>query len=104
MDEPHFLTFGPFRFDGARDRLWHEQKVVELRAKPLAVLRYLLEHYGKVTGVRTDGHIDRPLTAPLHADRVLDALYPSRRGLLPSVRALLDFLADGYAGLAREET
>jgi DNA-binding winged helix-turn-helix (wHTH) protein/predicted ATPase len=48
VDESYLFTFGPFRFDGARDRLWREEKVVDLRAKPLAVLRYLLEHRGQV--------------------------------------------------------
>ncbi|WDZ79505.1 LysR substrate-binding domain-containing protein (plasmid) [Ensifer adhaerens] len=32
---------------------------------------------------------------------IIHAAFPSRRGLLPSVRALLDFLAAGYAELAR---
>ncbi|KRD63652.1 LysR family transcriptional regulator [Ensifer sp. ENS10] len=32
---------------------------------------------------------------------IIHAVFPSRRGLLPSVRALLDFLAAGYAELAR---
>ncbi|WP_434984573.1 LysR family transcriptional regulator [Vreelandella zhaodongensis] len=33
---------------------------------------------------------------------VIHAVYPSRRGLLPSVRALLDFLAERYAALGVE--
>lgn len=33
----------------------------------------------------------------------VQAIFPSRRGLLPSVRALLDFLARDYAALARAE-
>lgn len=33
---------------------------------------------------------------------VIHAVYPSRRGLLPSVRALLDFLAERYAALGSE--
>ena len=33
---------------------------------------------------------------------VIHAVYPSRRGLLPSVRALLDFLAERYAVLGSE--
>jgi DNA-binding winged helix-turn-helix (wHTH) protein/predicted ATPase len=48
MEEDQSLVFGPFRLDLARDRLWREQQAVELRAKPLAVLRYLLEHPGQV--------------------------------------------------------
>lgn len=33
---------------------------------------------------------------------VIHAVYPSRRGLLPSVRALLDFLAKRYAAIGIE--
>jgi DNA-binding transcriptional LysR family regulator len=33
---------------------------------------------------------------------IIHAVFPSRRGLLPSVRALLDFLADDYAALRAE--
>lgn len=35
---------------------------------------------------------------------IIHAAFPSRRGLLPSVRTLLDFLGTEYAKLAREET
>jgi DNA-binding winged helix-turn-helix (wHTH) protein/tetratricopeptide (TPR) repeat protein len=48
MNDISDFVFGPFRFDLTRNRLWREQEVVELRAKPLAVLRYLLEHPGQV--------------------------------------------------------
>ncbi len=34
---------------------------------------------------------------------IIHAVFPSRRGLLPSVRALLDFLAAEYASLSRAE-
>lgn len=34
---------------------------------------------------------------------IIHAVFPSRRGLLPSVRALLDFLAEQYAALSRGE-
>lgn len=34
---------------------------------------------------------------------IVHAVFPSRRGLLPSVRALLDFLGEGYAALSRQE-
>lgn len=35
--------------------------------------------------------------------RIVHAVFPSRRGLLPSVRALLDYLAAGYAALEAAE-
>jgi DNA-binding transcriptional LysR family regulator len=34
---------------------------------------------------------------------IIHAAFPTRRGLLPSVRALLDFLGDSYANLDRKE-
>lgn len=34
---------------------------------------------------------------------IIHAVFPSRRGLLPSVRALLDFLAEEYSALSRAE-
>ena len=33
---------------------------------------------------------------------IIHAVFPSRRGLLPSVRALVDFLTDEYARMAEE--
>ena len=33
---------------------------------------------------------------------VIHAVYPSRRGLLPSVRALVDFLTEEYARMVEE--
>jgi hypothetical protein len=45
--EPH-LTFGPFRLERAPGRLWQGPEVIGLRARPLAVLRYLVEHPGRL--------------------------------------------------------
>src|SRR5262245_53060261 len=36
------LCFGPFRLEGTK-RLWHGEQQVEVRPRPLAVLRYLAE-------------------------------------------------------------
>jgi DNA-binding transcriptional LysR family regulator len=33
---------------------------------------------------------------------VIHAVYPSRRGLLPSVRALVDFLTEEYARMVED--
>jgi DNA-binding transcriptional LysR family regulator len=43
-----------------------------------------------------------PKWAPRTA--IVHAVFPSRRGLLPSVRAFLDFLAVEYSALSRAET
>lgn len=48
VKEPWAVVFGPFRFDLARARLWRGGEAVSLRAKPLAVLRYLVERPGQL--------------------------------------------------------
>ena len=60
MDEGQYLIFGPFRLDQVRDRLWREREAVELRAKPLAVLRYLAERPGQVV---TRSELEKPVWA-----------------------------------------
>ncbi len=42
------LIFRSFRFDPTSERLWHGSHEVTLRPKTFAVLRYLLEHAGKL--------------------------------------------------------
>src|SRR5262245_30991654 len=66
MEEEHYLIFGPFRFDLTRDRLWRGQEAVELRVKPLAVLRYLLEHAGQVV---TRGELQQPVWAGVYVTK-----------------------------------
>jgi predicted ATPase/DNA-binding winged helix-turn-helix (wHTH) protein len=41
------LSFGPFRLQGAK-RLWRGEQVVDVRPRPLAVLRYLAERPGRL--------------------------------------------------------
>jgi DNA-binding winged helix-turn-helix (wHTH) protein len=42
------LTFGSFRLDLAQGRLWRGAQVIDLRPRSLAVLRYLVEHPGRL--------------------------------------------------------
>src|SRR5882724_1016495 len=42
------LTFGPFRLDVTEGRLWRGRHVVALRPRAVAVLRYLVEHPGRL--------------------------------------------------------
>ncbi len=42
------LFFPPFRFDPAKPGLLRGEELIPLRRKTLAVLRYLVEHSGKV--------------------------------------------------------
>ncbi|MBU2979136.1 LysR family transcriptional regulator [Alteromonas sp. C1M14] len=44
----------------------------------------------------TDGSLIRLLDGWQAPKEIIHAVFPSRRGLLPAVRALIDFLADGY--------
>jgi predicted ATPase/DNA-binding winged helix-turn-helix (wHTH) protein len=48
MEHEQHLLFGPFRLDPVTERLWCGEQAVVLRAKPLAVLRYLAAHPGRV--------------------------------------------------------
>src|SRR5690606_30593917 len=38
------LVFPPFKLDRASEQLWKGQKLVPVRKKPFAILRYLVEH------------------------------------------------------------
>ena len=76
------FVFGPFRLDLTRDRLWRGQEVVELRAKPLAVLRYLVDHAGEVV---TRDEIQQPVWA---------GIYVSKTALRVCVREIREALGD----------
>jgi predicted ATPase len=42
------LTFGPFRLERAPDRLWRGPEELSVRPRSLALLRYLVEHPGRL--------------------------------------------------------
>src|SRR4051812_10772697 len=42
------FVFAPFRLDLVNEQLWQEEELVPLRPKLFAVLRYLVEHAGRV--------------------------------------------------------
>src|SRR3982751_1029084 len=46
--EAEGITFGPFRVTHIPLQLWRGHREVKLQPRPLAVLRYLLEHAGAV--------------------------------------------------------
>ena len=48
MGQEHHLAFGPFHFDGPQGRLWQGDQVLPLRPQSLALLRYLVEHPGRL--------------------------------------------------------
>jgi DNA-binding winged helix-turn-helix (wHTH) protein len=42
------IKFGPFRLDLTHGRLWRGEQVIGLHPRSLAVLRYLVEHPGRL--------------------------------------------------------
>src|SRR5215831_9994653 len=48
MAESAQIHFPPFRLDAVNKTLWRDDTVLPLRPKPFAVLRYLLEHPGRL--------------------------------------------------------
>src|SRR5262245_4469353 len=48
MAQEHDLVFEPFRLDLTHGRLWRGPQLIALRRRSLAVLRYLVEHPGRL--------------------------------------------------------
>ena len=48
MEPEHHLTFGPFRLEMTSGRVWRGTQVTTLRPRSLAMLRYLVEHPGRL--------------------------------------------------------
>lgn len=48
MEHEHHVAFGPFRLDVTHGRLWRGEQVIRLRPRSLAMLRYLVEHPGRL--------------------------------------------------------
>ena len=48
MEQGHPLAFGPFHMDGSPGRLWQGAQAIPLRPQSLAMLRYLVEHAGRL--------------------------------------------------------
>lgn len=55
-----------------------------------------------VTQQLKDGSLIKLLESWTAPKEIIHVVFPSRRGLLPSVRALIDFLADRYASFDEE--
>jgi DNA-binding winged helix-turn-helix (wHTH) protein len=76
------LLFPPFRLDVANEQLWREGRVIELRPKTFAVLRYLAERPGRL----------------VTKEEALDAVWPqtvvSESVLKSCIRELRKALAD----------
>src|SRR5262249_38818654 len=48
MQTESILNFGSYQLDRVNERLWRGTQVVPLRPKPFAILRYLVEHPGRL--------------------------------------------------------
>ena len=48
MAPEHHLTFGPFRLEMPKGRLWRGDQVIPLRPRSLAMLGYLVAHAGRL--------------------------------------------------------
>src|SRR5215207_5261712 len=76
------ITFGPFRLDKADERLLRDSRVIALRPKAFAVLKYLLERPGQL----------------VTKQQLLDAVWPDTfvgdAVLKDSIRQLREALGD----------
>ena len=93
MAPEHHLTFGPFRLERTQGRLWRGEQGIALRPQSLALLRYLVEHPGRlVTKAELRQHVwagthvtDTVLRVSVHEIRQAlgdVAAAPRRRGVL----------------------
>jgi DNA-binding transcriptional LysR family regulator len=101
--EHHWKLDGP---DGAAALVRHHPRYVteDMVALRLAALRGIGIVQMPSMMVRDDlraGTLIDVLPGWAPKPGIVHAVFPSRRGLLPSVRALLDFLAENYAVLSR---
>jgi DNA-binding transcriptional LysR family regulator len=92
------------RLDGAQAQLPHTPRMVTddmvaLRCAALAGVGVVQLPTMMVCEQLKDGSLVRLLPDWAPHREIIHAVYPSRRGLLPSVRALIDFLADRYAAM-----
>lgn len=82
MEETGHLSFGSFRFDPQRRKLWRGDQPVDLQPKPLAVLQYLLEHPKRV------------VTKAELLKQVWAGVYVTTTALRVCIRALREALGD----------
>ena len=66
MEQEHSLVFDAFRLETTAGRLWRGDQVMALRRRSLAVLRYLVEHPGRlVTKAELRKHVGGGRTSPI---------------------------------------
>ncbi|WP_089932881.1 ATP-binding protein [Candidatus Entotheonella palauensis] len=82
MRQEYALTFGPFRLDPNQNTLWRGDTPITLRARALAVLRYLAEHP------------DRIITLEEFIEHVWDGRHVSRSVLRVCIHDIRTALGD----------
>ena len=104
--EPH-IAFGPFRLglETPQARLWHGEQALTLRARSLAVLRYLVEHPGRLV---TKAELRQHVWAGTHVtDTVLRVCIRDIRAALDDAAGAPQYLetvgGQGYRWLVRGE-
>src|SRR4051812_29352296 len=86
------FRFAPFRLDLVNEQLWQEEELVPLRPKLFAVLRYLVEHPGRL------------VTQEELRTVVWPATVVSESVLRGAIRELRDVLGDNADGARFVET
>ena len=90
MEPAHLIPFGPFCLDVAGGRLWREEHVIALRPRSLAVLRYLVEHPGRLV---TKAELRQHVWAGTHvSDTVLRVCVREIRAALGDAAATPQYL------------
>jgi predicted ATPase/DNA-binding winged helix-turn-helix (wHTH) protein len=80
MKQEHHLTFEPFRLDSVHGRVWQGDRMTTLRPRSLAMLRYLVEHPGRLV---TKAELRQHVWAGTHVtDSVLRASVQEIRAAL----------------------
>ena len=102
--EPH-IAFGPFRLglETPQARLWRGEQALTLRPRSLAVLRYLVEHPGRLV---TKAELRQHVWAGMHVtDTVLRVCIRDIRAALDDAAAAPQYLetvgGQGYRWLVR---
>ena len=100
----HDISFGPFRLDRTQGRLWREEQMIALRPRTRAMLRYLVEHPGRLV---TKAELRQHVWAETHVtDTVLRVSVQEIRAALGDAAAAPRYLAtvggQGYRFLVGE--
>lgn len=101
QDRHYWHLVGP---DGREARIEYRPRLVTrsmatLRIAAVAGVGMVQLPTMMMTGELADGRLVRVLEDWAPPREIVHAVFPSRRGLMPAVRELIDFLADGFKAL-----